>query len=347
MTLPTSAPVSRAAGLLSISLVLWCRPVATGQPQMKFTLQHSYVLDVASPTFTPDGKRLMTPAYDEIVFWDTGTGKEVGKWGAKSLISENPLFNRSGKSVYFWDRGALVGYEVGTGKAPEALKLDQDLSKRETWKSIESVAITADDKLVIVGLHGDKVLFWDVDTGKTRDLPAHPGTVLAVRLSPDGKRVLVTYAKGVEGRFRLSEVGSGTVLHEGAWIEYCRAPIGFSPDGQTVAWGGRVTLSNAPIVRMVDPLSGKVKADLLGHKDDIESLAFSPDGKYVATGSADRTARIWDASTGRSLAELLPGGRVRGVRFSPDSRLLVTGSSDPRAAKDPRTIKVWELNAPK
>ncbi len=85
-------------------------------------------------------------------------------------------------------------------------------------------------------------------------------------------------------------------------------------------------------------LPNKVLHTLEGHKSNVLSVAFSPDGKKVASGSKDRTIKLWEVSTGE-LLQTLKGHRnkVQSVAFSPDGRLLASGSED-------NSVKLWNVD---
>ncbi len=88
---------------------------------------------------------------------------------------------------------------------------------------------------------------------------------------------------------------------------------------------------------MWDLASGQSLATLEGHRENVYSVAFSPDGKQLATGSGDKTARVWDLASGQSLATLEGHSEnVYSVAFSPDGKQLATGSGD-------KTARVWDL----
>ncbi len=113
--------------------------------------------------------------------------------------------------------------------------------------------------------------------------------------------------------------------------------LAFSTDGLTLfaaggqpAWGGEVRCW-----RVAD---GAPVMGIKGHKDAIYSLAISPDGKILATGSYDQKIKLWDAQTGKEIRTLSGhNGCIYDLAFRPDGKILASASAD-------RTVKLWDAN---
>src|SRR5439155_392060 len=87
-------------------------------------------------------------------------------------------------------------------------------------------------------------------------------------------------------------------------------------------------LHNAEAADAASKLLPMLPAARIAHDDDVWSVAVSPDGRLLATGSKDNTARLIEIPSGREVARIPHGGTVRSIAFSLDGRLLATGSAD-------------------
>ncbi|KAH8799627.1 WD40-repeat-containing domain protein [Flagelloscypha sp. PMI_526] len=166
--------------------------------------------------------------------------------------------------------------------------------------SVTCVAYSPDSERVVSGSSNSTVEIWDAESGQQlQKLEGHRNRVNSVAFSPDGKRVVS---------------GSGADPY-----------ISFDPDDNTV--------------RIWDSESGQQLKKLNGHKSKVNSVAFSPNGVQVVSGSSDNTVRVWDVEASHQLQRFIGhGSSVNSVAFSPDGGHLVSGSSD-------NTVRIWDAES--
>jgi len=315
--------------------------------------------EISCVAYSPDGKQvvsgeLLNPSAGScrIRVWDAATGQYLRELTGPPGAVLSVAFSPDGKRIAFGGGISPGGKDAhGTLKILDSTTGAELLSLRGHEGFVDAVAFSRDGAMLASagvprtpasGMEADRTLkIWDAATGaELCTYSAHKGGGRAVAWSPDSSRV---FSAGMDGRLkawpsaaapeaRILQAGPGSVLR-----------IAFSADGKQIASSGGQG-ENAPatgkatgdIVRVWDVETGSQLLSLAEHTDAVLSLAWSPDGKYIASGGEDRTICVWDSASGRRrlLLDKLDG-IVQSIAFSPDSALLGVAAGD--------TATLWTL----
>jgi RNA polymerase sigma factor (sigma-70 family) len=289
--------------------------------------------------FSPDSGRLASAATggdSQVRIWEMAGGKEArripGKESGKRI--SRMAWSGDGKvmATWTWDQNGspICLWDPDTGKQLRELNAG--------GRNIDSLVFSPDSKLLAalrmenLGItEPEHILLWEVDTGRllpTLELPTNPPYLSSdararLAFSPDG-RTLVAGGQRAEASIYGWELASGRLRFTLKHNEDV-ACLAFSPDGKFLAAANNYSAyrnyifgleglglkAPLPHVHIWDMTSGKEIQVLKGHQGPISTLAFSPDGKLLATGSYDTTVLLWDATRFKSK-------RPSEVQLSPD-----------------------------
>jgi RNA polymerase sigma factor (sigma-70 family) len=343
--------------------LLYFWETATGKVVRKFNDSPSVL------AFAPDGKTLATgDAGGGLTLWDTATAKEVSPLPFPAARPWHLVVAPDGRTLIGSEDPDVVVRDAATAKERRRWRAAEGTANPF---ELTHMALLADGRRLLTTGWGPTVRVWDVPTGKLLHR-FDDDKYIPLAFSPDGK-YLITSASMEQTELQLWDVAAGKVLRrfgsgdkavfspDGKTLAVCppdggltfwdvatgkeadvrlRADpeeidaiygLAFAPDGRrlvTAAYGN-------PGIRLWDLATGKE----LRRRDGAGDVAFSPDGRTLATGGDDHNIHLCDVDSGKERAVLRGHeGPVAQIVFFPDGSRLLTRSDD-------GTALVWDLTA--
>jgi WD40 repeat protein/serine/threonine protein kinase len=291
---------------------------------------------VENASFNANGTRILTASTDHSVkLWDTASGKLIA-----SFAHLGPFFH----AAFSPD-----GTRILTANADHSAKL-WDAASGKLMASfvhedeVNDAVFSPDGSRILTASKDKTAKLWDTASGKLIFSFAHQYYVKHAAFSPDGARILTacwTHSRPMmNAPVRLWDAASGRLIASLADPPFFDVMYGtFSPDGTRI-----LTASIDTTARLWDAASGKLIASFdLGPawsgmdflEADRPALQFNPNGARILAASADHSAKLWDAATGKLIASFAHKDEVFQAEFSRDGARILTASKD-------KTAKLWD-----
>jgi WD40 repeat protein len=256
---------------------------------------------------------LATASADATVrLWDVATGRELQRITGHGAKMYGVAFGPDGTVVATSgaDHTARL-WDVATGAERVVLAGHTG--------TVFSVVLSSDGRQALTASLDGTARLWDAESGAlVRTFSGHDDWVFDADFAPDGTAIATA---SQDGTVRLWSVATGRVEATFAHPERVNA-VEFTGDGRSVA-----TACHDGVLRIFRPGKRDPVRQYHGHEGAVWTVASTPTGSRVATGSDDRTVRLWDAS-GRFAPEVPARSAVRAAAWAGDGRLLAIGTAD-------------------
>ncbi|MEA3208193.1 MAG: hypothetical protein QOE70_1250 [Chthoniobacter sp.] len=323
--LPTAGSVQLAAFSRDTTLVATATPPAESSTVelwrndgTRVGPPRKFAGSVAALVFTAKDRRLVAAG------WTAAAGGLVASWDLEKIAAPE-VGHAPGTGLPL-----VVGWDLEKADAPRVRQFDRPVTVAASPHGAAPLLL-----VVVQGSEADRVVLWNLDTDELRTIDA-PGPVLCAVFAPDDETFAIAGGSRTARTSFAQVFETATGRPRGETMRHLEPIVAmdFGRDGTLLA-----TASTDDSARVWNARTGAARSERIRgvHTADVQAIAFSPDARFILTGSYDGTAACvqWEGwKDGDTAMTFRHRGAVNVVAFSPDGRCLLTAADD-------GTARVW------
>ena len=288
-------------------------------------------IGASSVDISHDNKTFISTCRGELIEWDLNTGDEIRSIEEKyeSYITK---FYDNGNHFISGGGTQREGSKTANIKIWDSQMFIEPININNMTSEVRSLVFSSNGKMIASSGADYRIKFWNFDTEvifKEFHIEGQP--LQSAVFFPDNKRIIAAAFP-----FFIWNIKDNKQFIEKKWDFFADLHdqvIAISPNGNMIARNDR---SNVVII---DLKNEKTTVRLEGHLKRVSSIAFSPNGLYIISGSYDGNIKLWNTQTGLEVRTFKGHtGKVFSVAFFPDGKKIISGSED-------NTMKVWDIQS--
>jgi WD40 repeat protein/tRNA A-37 threonylcarbamoyl transferase component Bud32 len=325
--------ITAAVFLLTIATTLVAGALSVRDEWKGVRLSDGHAAAVRRAVFSPDGSRLVTSGEDgKIIVWNFASRERIATlaYCSMELIASGYLPN--GIALGYSPDGKWIASpgEQDTVIVWDAIKFEKVAVLGGLGDQPTAISFSPDGKYLLTSSsHGNRTIIWEAGRWTMLRVLPNPTNALSFLFSPDGRKFIIAEP------LSAWDLATGKQVSDEIDQDYRANRVAISPDGSHIV--GLQSGTRAYFYKTGDWAKGG-KPELIAvkeaHRYFARDVAFSPDGRMVATGSED--IALWDVETQTILARFEHTDNVWSLAFSRDGRWLVSTHGD-------GAILLWDI----